>query len=171
MKRTLIITMASLAILCLMAACHKVEYNGQTGKILHKEYSPALNINYILYDGEQNWDTIRLDLDRDDVTDLKICFLYETPYIIGSKDWELSVVFEDQIDSNLTWWSRDYQVHGAQLLPICVRHTVDEGYCYGWLDCYATLGSEGQIDAIRFYLRETAYCTCPGYPLQWGEKK
>lgn len=154
--------------LVLFSACHKVEYNGQTGKIIHKKYDPALNINYILYDGEQNWDTIRLDMDNDNKTDLKICFQFDTPYIIGSEEWQLSVC--DQTISDAIWWSRDYPVYWGNVYAICVRHTLDDGYCYGWIDAYATVGSEGQIDAIRFYLRQTGYCTCPDYPLKWGEK-
>ena len=152
-----------------LSACHKVEYGGQTGKILHKKYDPALNINYIMDDVEQHWDTIKLDLDLDDVTDLKICFFYETTYIIGSSDWELSLTTDDDI-SGVNWWSRDYHLYWGHVSTICIRHTTEEGPCYGWLDCYATKGSEGQVDAIRFYLRETAYCTCPNYPLKWGEK-
>lgn len=165
MKKTAIV--AVVALMGFLTACHKVEYNGMTGKILHKKYDPALNINYIMADVEQTWDTLRLDLDRDGATDLKICFQYDTPYLIGSKEWELSTTIEDNI-SNVNWWSRDYHALGAR--AICVRHTVDGGYCYGWLDCYAAMGSEGQVDAIRFYLRETSYCTCPNYPLKWGEK-
>lgn len=156
-----------LLIASVLTACKKVEYNGQTGKILHKAYSPALNINYVMNGEEQHWDTLKLDLDQDGATDLKICFQYDTPYIIGSKDWELSATYDGYI-SNVNWWSRDYQVFGA--IPICVRHTIDDDYCYGWIDAYSTIGSEGQVDAIRFYLRETAYCTCPNYPLKWGEK-
>ena len=156
-----------LLLIIVATACKKVEYNGQTGRILHKTYSPALNINYIMDDVEQTWDTLKLDLDQDGATDLKICFHYDTPYIIGSKEWELSTTYDGYI-SNVNWWSRDYQVFGA--IPICVRHTIDEDYCYGWIDAYTTRGSEGQVDAMRFYLRETAYCTCPNYPLKWGEK-
>lgn len=158
-----------LLLIVLLSACHKVEYNGQTGRILLKAYDPALNINYIMDGGEQHWDTIKLDLNRDNITDLKICFQYDTPYIIGSKDWEISVANELDI-SSVDWWSRDYHVYWGSVKAICVRHTLDEGFCYGWIDAYATRGSEGQVDAIRFYLRETGYCTCPDYPLQWGEK-
>jgi hypothetical protein len=158
-----------LLIVSVLAACNKVSYDGQTGKILHKKYSPALTISYVLNDSEQQWDTIRLDLDQDNTTDLKICFQYDTPYIIGSKDWELSVASDGYI-SEVNWWNSDYHVYEGQVLPICIRHTTEEGPCYGWLDCYSTIGSEGQVDAIRFYLRETAYCTCLNYPLKWGEK-
>lgn len=158
-----------LLLVVLFTACHKVEYNGQTGKILHKAYDPAMNINYIMADVEQIWDTIKLDLDEDGATDLKICFQYDTPYIIGSKDWELSVTNDLNIN-NLGWWNRDYLMYWGSVKAICLRHSLDEGYCYGWIDAYATRGSEGQVDAIRIYLRETAYCTCLNYPLQWGEK-
>ena len=164
------ITLFGFLFLALFSSCHKVGYNGQTGKILLKEYDPALNINYIMYDGEQYWDTIKLDLDKDNVTDLRICFQYNTPYIIGSKDWEISETVSDQAISDVGWWSRDYPVYWGSVKAICVRHTLNDGYCYGWIDAYATRGSEGQVDAIRFYLRETGYCTCLNYPLKWGEK-
>jgi len=165
---------STLALLLLMivvaTACKKVEYNGQTGKILHKTYSPALNINYVMNSEEQYWDTLKLDLDQDGATDLKICFQYETPYIIGSKDWELSVAGDDLYINQVGWWSRDYHVYCGQMNAICVRHNIDDDYCYGWLNAYATQGSNGQVDVIRYYLRETGYCTCPNYPLKWGEK-
>lgn len=168
MNRKLTLGMA-LLFSVLLSACHKVEYNGQTGKILLKKYEPALNINYIMDDVEQTWDTIKLDFDQDGATDLKICFQFDTPYIIGSQEWEISVANDLDICA-VSWWSRDYHVYWGSVKAICVRHTLDDGYCYGWLDAYATKGSEGQVDAIRFYLRETGYCTCPDYPLKWGEK-
>ena len=158
-----------IAVMGCITACHKVSYNGQTGKILHKKYDPALNINYIMDDVEQNWDTIKLDLDRDGNQDLKICFFYETAYLVASQDWELSLTTDGDI-SEVSWWDKDYHLYWGHQSTICVRHTTDEGPYYGWMDCYATKGSEGQVDAIRFYLRETAYCTCPNYPLKWGEK-
>lgn len=160
-----------LGIFCvsLLSACHKVEYDGQTGRIYHKEYNPALNINYILDTEVQTWDTIRIDLDKDNETDMKICFQYDTPYIIALKDWELSVTTDGNI-SSLNWWSKDYHVFMGHITAICLRNNTAEGPCYGWIDCYTNRGSEGQIDAIRFYLREIAYCTCPNYPLKWGEK-
>lgn len=163
------ITIAIVTLMVCFTACRKVEYGGQTGKILYKEYDPALNINYIMDDVEQTWDTIKIDLDRDETPDLKICFFYDMTNLITSKDWEISAIYDGYI-SEVNGWGREYRVNCGRLSPICVRHTVEEGYCYGWLDCYATKGSEGQVDAIRFYLRETAYCTCPNYPLKWGEK-
>ena len=159
----------ALAISCL-TSCRKVEYGGQTGRILHKKYDPALNINRIRdNDLEQTSDTLKIDLNEDGTIDLKIYFFYEMVSIEASKDWELSVTTEGYMN-NLNWWHRDYHVLWGHTAAICVRHTVSEGYCYGWLDCYSTLGSEGQVDAIRFYFRETGYCTCPNYPLKWGEK-
>ena len=167
MRRSALVLLI-LAGLCCLSACHKVEYGGQTGKILHKKYDPALNINYIMDDVEQNWDTIKLDFDRDGMNDIKICFLYDITHIIASKDWEIGVASDNFI--NLIYgWGREYRLPWGSLRPICVRHAVEEGYCYGWLDCYSTLGSEGQVNAIRFYLKEIAYCTCPNYPLKWGE--
>ena len=56
-KSALVLSIA--AVLCCLSACHKVEYGGQAGKILHKKYDPALNINYIMADVQQHWDTIK----------------------------------------------------------------------------------------------------------------
>ena len=160
----------AIATMMCLAACHKVEYGGQAGKMMHKKYDPALNINYIRDDDvEQTWDTIKIDLDKDGTSDLKIYFFYETALIETAMDWEISVTTDGYM-SDLDWWSRDYHVLWGHVAALCVRHTVNEGYCYGWLDCYSTLGSEGQVDAIRFYLREHAYCSCVNYPLKWGEK-
>ena len=160
----------AIATMMCFAACHKVEYGGQAGKILHKKYDPALNINYIRDDDvEQTWDTLKIDLDKDGFSDLKFYFFYETVLIETANDWEISVTTEGYM-SDLYWWRRDYHVSCGLIAALCVRHTVNEGYCYGWLDCYSNIGSDGQVDAIRFYLRETAYCTCPNYPLKWGEK-
>ena len=117
-----------LGILCvsLLSACHKVEYEGQTGRIYHKEYNPALNINYILDTVAQTWDTIRIDLDKDNETDLKICFQYDTPYLIALKDWELSVTTDGNI-SSLNWWSKDYHVFMGHITAICLRNNTAEG--------------------------------------------
>lgn len=165
------ITIISLLILSVLTACHKVEFNGQTGKILHKKYNPALTISYIYDNVEQTWDTLRIDLDQDKETDLKIYFEYEKPYIRAMQGWEICKLNDNNPYISLaTWWERGLHVFYGSYPAIGLRHQTDEGYYYGWLDCYSTMGSEGQVDAVRFYLRETAYCTCLDYPLQWGQK-
>ena len=157
--------------LCCLSACHKVEYGGQTGKILHKKYDPALNINYNYSESEQIWDTLCVDLDQDDVTDLKIYFEYDVPFIQAMKDWQICILSSDNLnitDSN--WWGKGIHVFYDSLHPIAVVQSTEDGSYYGWLDAYSSVGSDGQQNVIRFYLRETAYCTCLNYPLKWGEK-
>ena len=157
--------------LCCLSACHKVEYGGQTGKILHKRYDPALNINYSYSESEQTWDTVRIDLDQDNITDLKVYFEYDIPFIQAMEDWLICILSSDNLnitDSN--WWGKGIHVFYDSVHPIAVVHSSDEGSYYGWLDAYSTVGSDGQQNVIRFYLRETAYCTCLNYPLKWGEK-
>ena len=119
------------ALFCCLTSCHKVQYGGQTGKIMHKKYDPALNINYIVDDVEQTWDTLMIDVDGDQTTDLKICFLFETPYIIAAPDWELSVATNGYINI-VTWWNKGYQVFWEHLSAICLRHTTDEGPSGQW---------------------------------------
>ena len=157
--------------LCCFSACHKVEYGGQTGKILHQKYDPALNISYSYADSVQTWDTLCIDLDQDKTTDLKVYFEYEIPFIQAMKDWQICILSKDNLnitDSN--WWGKGIHVFYDSVHPIAVVHSTDEGSYFGWLDAYSTVGSDGQERVIRFYLREKAYCTCLNYPLKWGEK-
>ena len=157
--------------LCCFSACHKVEYNGQTGKILHKKYDPALNINYSYSESEQTWDTVRIDLDQDNITDLKVYFEYDIPFIQAMNDWQICILSSDNLnitDSN--WWGKGIHVFYDSAHPIAVVQSTENGSYYGWLDAYSSVGSDGQQNVIRFYLRETAYCTCLNYPLKWGEK-
>ncbi len=91
MKKTTIVYLVALFIGCL-SACHKVEYGGQTGKILHKKYDPALNISYSYADSVQSWDTLYIDLDQDKTTDLKVYFEYDIPFIQAMKDWQICIM-------------------------------------------------------------------------------
>ena len=157
--------------LCCLSACHKVEYGGQTGKILHKKYDPALNINYSYSESEQTWDTVRIDLDQDNITDLKVYFEYDIPFIQAMNDWQICILSSDNLnitDSN--WWGKGIHVFYDSVHPIAIVQSTENGSYYGWLDAYSSVGSDGQQNVIRFYLRETAYCTCLNYPLKWGEK-
>ena len=159
--------------LCCLSACHKVEYGGQTGKILHEKYNPALNINYFQSSNsaEQTWDTLRIDLDQDDNADLKVYFEYDIPYIRAMGDWRICILSNDDLNiADSYWWEKGIHVYYDSFHPIAVVHSTEEGSYYGWLDAYSFVGSDGQQNIIRFYLRETAYCTCLNYPLKWGEK-
>ena len=169
--RRFALVLSIVAGLCCLSACHKVEYGGQTGKILHKKYDPALNINYNYSITEQTWDTLCIDLDQDNTADLKVYFEYDIPFIQTMKDWQICILSKDNLnitDSN--WWGKGIHVFYDSVHPIAVVHSTDEGSYFGWLDAYSTVGSDGQQNVIRFYLRETAYCTCLNYPLNWGEK-
>lgn len=170
MRRFALVLSIVAGLYCL-SACHKVEYGGQTGKILHKKYDPALNINYSYSESEQTWDTIRMDLDRNGITDLKIYFEYDIPFIQAMNDWQICILNSDNLYmTNAYWWERGIHVYYDFVHPIAVVHNTEDGVYYGWLDAYSFLGSDGHEKVIRFYLRETAYCTCLNYPLKWGEK-
>ena len=169
--RKIALVLSIVAGLCCLSACHKVEYEGQTGKILHKKYDPALIINYSYSESEQTWDTLRIDLDQDNITDLKVYFEYDIPFIQAMKDWQICILSKDNLnitDSN--WWGKGIHVYYDSVHPIAVVQSTEDGSYYGWLDAYSSVGSDGQQNVIRFYLRETAYCTCLNYPLKWGEK-
>jgi hypothetical protein len=160
-----------IAVMGCITACHKVSYNGQTGKILHKKYDPALNISYSYADSVPTWDTLCIDLDQDNSTDLKVYFEYDIPFIQAMKDWQICILSSNNLNiADAYWWERGIHVFYDFVHPIAVVHNTEDGVYYGWLDAYSFLGSDGQERVIRFYLRETAYCTCLNYPLKWGEK-
>ena len=170
MKKIATVFLIIAATICI-TACHKVSYNGQTGKILHKKHDPALNISYSYADSVQTWDTLCIDLDQDDITDLKVYFEYDTPFIQAMENWKICILSSDDLYiTNAYWWERGIHVYYDFVHPIAVAHNTEDGVYYGWLDAYSFLGSDGQQNVIRFYLRETAYCTCLNYPLKWGEK-
>lgn len=169
--RKLSLLLSIVAGLCCLSACHKVEYGGHTGKILHKKYDPALNISYSYANSVQTWDTLCIDLDQDNTSDLKVYFEYDIPVIQAMKDWQICILNNDNLYiTDAYWWERGIHVFYDSVHPIAVVHNTDDGVYYGWLDAYSFLGSDGQEKVIRFYLRETAYCTCLNYPLKWGEK-
>ena len=160
-----------IAVMGCITACQKVSYNGQTGKILHKKYDPALNMSYSYADSVPTWDTLCIDLDQDNLTDLKVYFEYDIPVIQAMKDWQICILNNDNLFiTDAYWWERGIHVFYDSVHPIAVVHNTDDGVYYGWLDAYSFLGSDGQERVIRFYLRENAYCTCLNYPLKWGEK-
>ena len=170
MKRIAAVYLIAALTVC-FTACHKVEYGGQTGKILHKKYDPALNINYSYSESEQTWDTVRIDLDQDNITDLKVYFEYDIPFIRAMGDWQICILDKENLNIvDAYWWEKGIHVFYDSVHPIAVVRSTDVGSYYGWLDAYTFVGSDGQQNIIRFYLRETAYCTCLNYPLKWGEK-
>lgn len=171
--RRFALVLSIVAGLCCLSTCNKVEYGGQTGKILHEKYDPALNINYLQSDNgaEQTWDTLRIDLDQDDITDLKVYFEYDIPFIRAMGDWQICILDKENLNIvDAYWWEKGIHVFYDSVHPIAVVRSTEEGSYYGWLDAYTFVGSDGQQNIIRFYLRETAYCTCLNYPLKWGEK-
>ncbi|WP_373834824.1 hypothetical protein [Bacteroides heparinolyticus] len=173
MTRRTALVFAVLTLMASFTACHKVSYNGQTGKILHKKYNPALNISYIDSDSVtvQTWDTLYIDLDQDKSTDLKVYFEYSIPFIQAMKDWQICILETGNLNiTDACWWGQGIHVLYDFVHPIAVVHNAEDGAYYGWLDAYSFLGSDGQQRIIRFYLRETAFCTCINYPLRWGEE-
>ena len=58
---------------------------------------------------------------------------------------------------------------------ICVKHEVEGGYCYGWIDSQIYISEDPVVDGT-FYGQEIyitiyrmAYCTIPNYPLFVGQ--
>jgi len=58
---------------------------------------------------------------------------------------------------------------------ISVRHAVEDGYCYGWIDSHVFISEDPVVNG-SFYGQEIiitvfgmAYCTIPNYPLRVGQ--
>lgn len=173
MKQRCKTTILAVLLLTAIISCRKVMYEGNTGKIIYTHFKPALNIN-LDTDHPTSWKPVFLDLNKDKNNDLRIYFAY--PYQSASAealdDWELCRI---SYDDNTPIDQVDYfsWQKGLLLLPgyqYFVRQKVEEDYCYGWIHTYMMNGSEGDHESLHFYIEDVAYCTCPNYPIKWGEK-
>ena len=80
MKRTIVVIALFPFLLLLAASCHKITYEGNTGKIVYTHYDPAININLDENQPNSGWDTIFLDFDRDGSNDMMIYFAFPYDY-------------------------------------------------------------------------------------------
>ena len=140
-------------LLTFATSCHKVEYEGNSGKIIHTHFNPALNLNLDEND-PTNWEPVFLDLNKDNKDDLRIYFAY--PYQAASAqaldDWELYRAKIDD-DNPVNQMDPFSWQKGFVLLPkyqYYVRQKVEEGYCYGWIHTYMINGSEGNHEILHF---------------------
>ena len=76
----------------------------------------------------------------------------------------------------------NYQYPYQQVCPapdshyyISVKHEVEGGYCYGWIDSHIFISEDpvinGSFDGQEIYITifSMAYCTIPNYPLRVGQ--
>lgn len=173
MKKTPLII--CIILLIAFASCRKVDFQGETGKIIYKKYSPPANINQPYCDSLYQ-DTLFFDFDEDGNADMTVRFAEAgaeyAAHLKMAEDWLIG----NYNDEDYPVGASDNWTRSKEILPIAYRHIgiahridMDE-LCYGWLDTYVTIGSDGTTQVLRFYLNESAYCTCPNYPLKWGEK-
>lgn len=155
----------------IMASCHKVEYEGNTGKILHTKFDPIINLNLASNDSSQSRDTAYLDFNKDGQNDMKVFLVesYQYAVCVTVGDWEICSIIDDTSVNEIPEyeWKKNYSM--SPFHKHFVRHKVDEGFCYGWVHTYMLYGNEGQSPVTRFYIEDIAYCTCPNYPIKWGE--
>ena len=160
-------------LLSIIVSCKKVEYEGNTGKIIHKHYDPAININFDKEHPQSGWDTIFLDFDQDGTNDMMIYFAfpYDYPAYAHALDtWQIS---SNDEDLPVNEWDEYDWIQRTHIYPTpkyYLRHQVGDDYCYGWIHSYMMYGDDGQHPVTRFYFDSFAYCTCPNYPIKWGEK-
>lgn len=159
-------------------SCNKVNYGGESGRIIHKKCDPMPNINMYPNTGAADSDTLFVDLDKDGISDLKAYFTIPLGYwndavrLEMSEGWSIgnSDACYYLNDGNCHWNSY-FDIYVFSMNGIGIMHELEEGKnCYGWMKAYINTGSDGQQDILRFYIEEYAYCTCPNYPLKWGEK-
>lgn len=172
MKRLYPTTLLLVIIFLAMTSCHKVSYDGETGRIIYTHFKPAININFDEDHPATDWDTIFLDFNKDGTDDMMIYFAfpyYYPAYAHGKDSWQLHRTADSPVNelNDDHWTNRINLIPGFQCF---IRHQTEEGYCYGWLHYYMLYGNEGQHPVTRFYLEDMAYCTCPNYPIKWGEK-
>ena len=173
MKRTIVVIALFPFLLLLAASCHKITYEGNTGKIVYTHYDPAININLDENQPNSGWDTIFLDFDRDGSNDMMIYFAfpYDYPaYAHALGTWQLCGDSDDTPVNELNEYQWVQRTHILPTPKYYLRHKEGDGHCYGWIHSYMMYGNDGQHPVTRFYVEAFAYCTCLNYPIQWGER-
>jgi hypothetical protein len=185
MKKLLVLFIVFLSIATL-----KAQENG----ILYTNYDPDLYTQTIA--STDPIDTIKIDLDRDGTTDLKIYIktLYSSGdrfvMILSSWRWRFcrnNPTWQygyDPNDTILTNYGFDQSANSPSWLPwnsssyseetLGFNKTVNNENYYAWAKVYFTYNGQGHDShgvymIVRAYCDEVAYCTIPDYPLRWGQ--
>ena len=137
-------------------------------------------------------DTLKVDFDRDNETDLMIELVnYKEPDLnfIPMEGWHFRyrtyITSDIPIDYDTLvsiaphgWWTtpRTFYYFYSGHVVFGIRKVVDDStFCYGWFDlgwinACGYIGN-GQEYEYKFYacIKEMSYCTVPNYPLRWGQ--
>ncbi len=140
----------------------------QQGEIIYTDFDPDLT----LVQGINSNDSIMLDIDYDDVYDLKFGLVYyhfEFPVYTALNGWSICQVNDstDLTTDTLFWLPYiDYGFTNYFVL----KKVVGENCYYGWLYTYdgQTKNNKG-TKAGTLFIDRMAYCTIPNYPLRAGQ--
>ncbi len=168
----------------------------QEGEIIYTDFEPDLTIEQIWLPkcaGEnETFDTIFLDFNQDNVTDIKFHFyrwyysdvdMYTTPQpcIQVLEGWHICEITDnDTLPANCQQWFESDTLHGGMTFgndgvrhcEYGVKYTVGEDNYYGWIyltDKLITQPSIGIIDSRMLIVDKIAFCTIPNYPLKFGQ--
>ena len=140
----------------------------QQGEIIYTDFDPDLT----LVQGINSNDSIMLDIDYDDVYDLKFGLVYyhfEFPVYTALNGWSICQVNDstDLTTDTLFWLS--YIDYGFTNY-FGLKKVVGENCYYGWLYTYdgQTKNNKG-TKAGTLFIDRMAYCTIPNYPLRAGQ--
>ena len=140
----------------------------QQGEIIYTDFDPDLT----LVQGINSNDSIMLDIDYDDVYDLKFGLVYyhfEFPVYTALNGWSICQVNDstDLTTDTLSWLP--YIDYGFTNY-FGLKKVVGENCYYGWLYTYdgQTKNNKG-TKAGTLFIDRMAYCTIPNYPLRAGQ--
>ena len=165
------ITIVIMAILLLAS----ISGLAQPGIIIHSHFDPPLTLL-----GQLNSDTLKIDLNKDDLADFGFCWLSYpwTPYLVLlNPNCDYMLQYVDDTSSmpmaDMQWQHHNGYISVEDEYKWCIRLKEGNDYYYGWAftDAFSEPNQIGQSghNKLYFALHDIAFCTIPNYPLKWGQ--
>jgi hypothetical protein len=162
--------------IAIMATLLMVSFSGiaQPGIIVHSHFDPPVTLL-----GQLDSDTLKIDLDKDDLADFGFCWLgypWWEPYLVllnPNCDYMLQNVGDT---SSMTTPEMQWQHHNGYIsvedeYKWCIRLKEGGDYYYGWAytDAFSEPNPGSAHNKLYIAVHDIAYCTIPNYPLHWGQ--
>ena len=142
--------------------------NAQQGEIIYRDFEPDTTMHGG-YEPRDIW----IDFDNDNLPDIKLYWIVESPEIViglvgRDQNVKICQAVEGDTVSHLTEW-----MIGTSNVRFnenwAIRIEKNGEYYYGWFRTYFVTVFIEPMNHFYFHLDKYAYCTIPDYPLCWGQ--
>lgn len=174
--------MKRITFLIITAILMSQSVSAQNDAIIYTDFEPNLCLDITSYDNYST-DTLKIDVDYDNVTDFFIKITVESGGVwfdywtlgMASRviDWDDDTNDSIVASDEAVWGSlpnsigAPYGVHDINFM-LGFRKIVNDGYCYAWLLLHI---NDVAYDNKHLCIDRYAFCTIPNYSLRFGQKR